>query len=263
MESLGASLETEQRSKGEALRIKKKLEGDINKQTDDSKMIEDLANKALATSKEANRLAQDAVQLPEQTSQEIDRLQNEYAEAQALFQTTKVAATNSKKRADETKDNAIKLLTLAKQSLGDADLDMLKDKSEGIKNQAEAIVKQAEMLMKQNEELMKQVMNSSMNGEQLMDEGAKVYQNLDNLLSEANYAHNLAKTAVMQAEKTLREANDTLNTLENYKELTAYKEQAEEAMKKVNEINDTITKAIETTKQAVDALKNVEEEAKV
>ena len=58
-----------------------------------------------------------------------------YAEAQALFQTTKVAATNSKKRADETKDNAIKLLTLAKQSLGDADLDMLKDKSEGIKNQ--------------------------------------------------------------------------------------------------------------------------------
>merc|ERR1712071_683350 len=30
MESLGASLETEQRSKGEALRIKKKLEGDIN-----------------------------------------------------------------------------------------------------------------------------------------------------------------------------------------------------------------------------------------
>ena len=40
-------------------------------------MIEDLANKALATSKEANRLAQDAVQLPEQTSQEIDQLQNE------------------------------------------------------------------------------------------------------------------------------------------------------------------------------------------
>merc|ERR1711973_258458 len=30
MESLGASLETEQRSKAEALRIKKKLEGDIN-----------------------------------------------------------------------------------------------------------------------------------------------------------------------------------------------------------------------------------------
>merc|ERR1712001_594260 len=30
MESLAASLETEQRSKGEALRIKKKLEGDIN-----------------------------------------------------------------------------------------------------------------------------------------------------------------------------------------------------------------------------------------
>merc|ERR1712127_1014737 len=30
MESLGASLETEQRSKGDALRIKKKLEGDIN-----------------------------------------------------------------------------------------------------------------------------------------------------------------------------------------------------------------------------------------
>merc|ERR1712200_193632 len=30
MESLAASLETEQRAKGEALRIKKKLEGDIN-----------------------------------------------------------------------------------------------------------------------------------------------------------------------------------------------------------------------------------------
>merc|ERR1719315_676363 len=30
MESLGASLETEQRAKAEALRIKKKLEGDIN-----------------------------------------------------------------------------------------------------------------------------------------------------------------------------------------------------------------------------------------
>ena len=30
MESMQASLEAEQRSKGEALRIKKKLEGDIN-----------------------------------------------------------------------------------------------------------------------------------------------------------------------------------------------------------------------------------------
>ena len=49
MESLGASLEAEQRAKGEALRIKKKLESDIN----ELEIALDHANKANAEGQKA------------------------------------------------------------------------------------------------------------------------------------------------------------------------------------------------------------------
>merc|ERR1719427_265584 len=55
MESLGASLETEQRSKAEALRIKKKLEGDIN----ELEIGLDHANKANAEGLKAIKRYQD------------------------------------------------------------------------------------------------------------------------------------------------------------------------------------------------------------
>lgn len=230
-------------------------------QKKESEMIHDLAIKARETSEEAKRLAEEAMRMPDETEQEIDRLRNEYTEASYLFQNTKLAAEKSKIRADQTKQQALSLLTEAKRSLGDADLERLKRESQTIKDQAGLIKKRAEKLMEDNKDMLEKVRNQTMEGYQLLGEGAKLNQNLDELLSDADYARDKARQAVELATVTLKEANDTLNTLRDFEKLTANKEDAKEAMGNVRQINDTINRAINTTKEAVAALDAVKDDA--
>merc|ERR1712168_1326899 len=77
MESLGASLETEQRSKAEALRIKKKLEGDIN----ELEIGHDHANKANAEGLKAIKRYQAQLRETIQTYEDEARQRAQVVEA--------------------------------------------------------------------------------------------------------------------------------------------------------------------------------------
>merc|ERR1711937_520861 len=77
MESLGASLETEQRSKAEALRIKKKLEGDIN----ELEIGLDHANKANAEGLKAIKRCQGQLRETIQTYEDEARQRAQVVEA--------------------------------------------------------------------------------------------------------------------------------------------------------------------------------------
>merc|ERR1711951_99524 len=77
MESLGASLETEQRSKAEALRIKKKLEGDIN----ELEIGLDHANKANAEGLKAIKRYQGQLRETIQTYEDEARQRAQVVEA--------------------------------------------------------------------------------------------------------------------------------------------------------------------------------------
>ena len=81
MDSIQASLESEQRAKAEALRIKKKLEGDIN----ELEIALDHANKANV---EAQKVGydQDLVYMKEIFSQAIKRYQGQMREAECGYE---------------------------------------------------------------------------------------------------------------------------------------------------------------------------------
>ncbi|XP_012941612.1 laminin subunit gamma-1, partial [Aplysia californica] len=85
---------------------------EADRQKEEAQMIEDLANKALETSREAYRLANESLNMPLRTQQEIERLRREYDDASLLFQSTKTVANNTLNRAVSARDEAYSLLTL-------------------------------------------------------------------------------------------------------------------------------------------------------
>ena len=80
MDSLQASLESEQRAKAEALRIKKKLEGDIN----EYEIALDHANKANSEAQKAIKRSQNQFREAESAYEEIQRARQEMCEKASL-----------------------------------------------------------------------------------------------------------------------------------------------------------------------------------
>merc|ERR1719430_2751125 len=80
MDSMQASLESEQRAKAEALRIKKKLEGDIN----ELEIALDHANKANAEAQKAIKRCQNQMRESEMALEEEQRRRQEMAEKASL-----------------------------------------------------------------------------------------------------------------------------------------------------------------------------------
>merc|ERR1711926_17442 len=82
MESLGASLEAEQRAKAEALRIKKKLEGDIN----ELEIALDHANKANNEAQKSIKRYQAQLREAECAYEEASRARQEMNEKASLHE---------------------------------------------------------------------------------------------------------------------------------------------------------------------------------
>merc|ERR1719268_338782 len=80
MDSMQASLESEQRSKAEALRIKKKLEGDIN----ELEIALDHANKANSEAQKSIKRYQGQLRESECACEEESRLRQEMSEKASL-----------------------------------------------------------------------------------------------------------------------------------------------------------------------------------
>merc|ERR1719507_1489763 len=92
MDSLGASLEAEQRAKAEALRIKKKLESDIN----ELEIALDHANKANSEGQKAIKRYQGTLRDTIQGFEDESRAKQEVEESRALLD----SAERSKRQLD-------------------------------------------------------------------------------------------------------------------------------------------------------------------
>lgn len=231
-------------------------------QTEEAKVIEDLARKALMTSEEANRLAMETFRLPGDTQREIDRLKRDLDAAGSLFSSTKQRANSTHQRAKGAYDKALELLTQADKELPSLDVDALKDEAQKIKDQAEEIMMRAEKLSQDNMDLMSKVRNQTAAANSLLMEGDLLNINITELLAEADYARDIARKAVESAKNTLKEANETLTTLEEFDKLVSKKDAADQAMQEVPEIKKIIEEAKNTTLMAQEALSGVEADAK-
>lgn len=116
--------------------------------------------------------------------------------------------------------------------------------------------------MQENAKLLNDTINQRSEAEGLLDSGIKNQQKVDELLAEVDVARTLAREAVARAEKTLAEANETLQILLGFnKQVEESKGKAQDAIKKIPDIENLIKRAENKTQEARDALSGAESDA--
>ncbi|CAG5119951.1 unnamed protein product [Candidula unifasciata] len=230
---------------------------EAKRQKEEAQNIENVSKIALETSREAYRLANESLNMPFKTQQDIERLRREYDDASLLFQNTKTVANSTLARAVSAKDEAFSLLVLAQEQLPSIDVDMLKQEAEKIKTEANDIKTRARKLIDENQELLAKVKNQSQAADRLLEEGDTLNLDVADLLAEVDYARSEARMAVEKAEKTLKEANDTLTILEEFDKLVNLKDEALKSLQEIPAIQKAIENAQDMTQEARDALADV------
>ncbi|BFZ20658.1 hypothetical protein BsWGS_23697 [Bradybaena similaris] len=237
--------------------IARRATQEAKRQKDEAQNIENVAKIALETSREAHRLANESLNMPFKTQQDIERLRREYDDASLLYQNTKTQANVTLARAVSAKDEAFSLLVLAQEELPSIDVDRLKQDAEKIKTEANDIKMRALKLVEENQELLSKVNNQSQEANRLLGEGDSLNMEVDDLLAEVDYARSEARKAVEKAEKTLKEANETLAILEEFDKLVNLKDEALNSLQEIPAIQKAIEDAQEMTQEARNALNNV------
>lgn len=233
------------------------------KQMKDANMIDNVAKNAVNTSQEALRLAEETLRMPDTNRAEIERLTREFSDASELYERTEELAKVALDRANEAHKEALDLLREAQSPLPTVDVRQLTDDAARIKEDAARIKMRAEELMQNNRDLLAEVDQQTNLSRSTLTEGNGLQQRVDELLAEVDAARDVARQAVESGEQTLREANETLQTLLEFDRLVSEnKDAADEALKKVPEIQNMIEEAMRTTQQAREALRGAESEAK-
>ncbi|KAK3087389.1 hypothetical protein FSP39_005285 [Pinctada imbricata] len=233
-------------------------------QMEEAKRIESIANDALNTSREAQRIANEMMAMPDkQRTKYRDSGQSIYGDADQLFNQTRVLAERARESAVSAYDEALALYTEARSiTLPSFDVDMLLRSAENIRREAEQIKAEAMRLMRENEGLINDVRNQKAAAEGLLNDGISKQQNVDLLLAEVDVARNMAREAVSRAEKTLIEANNTLQILLGFdRQVKESKGEAEDALQNIPEIENLIEQAENKTEEAGKALSGAETDA--
>ncbi|WAR30636.1 LAMC1-like protein [Mya arenaria] len=196
----------------------------LEKQSEEAARIELMGKKALETSNEALRLAMETMQMPQDIQEDIQDLKDRANEADRLYEQTKFFADKALNLSLEAYNEALQLYT------------------------------QATSLQIPN-----------VNVEQLMADAENIKkQRADLLLAEVDAARARARDAVNKGEQTLREANETLQTLLGFNQVVQESRgKAEEALERVPEIEAHIREAEARTDEAREALSGAENDAEM
>ncbi|KAH9498965.1 Laminin subunit gamma-1 [Bulinus truncatus] len=227
-------------------------------QTMYAQVIDDLANHALATSQEAYRLANVSLGIPLKTSQEIEKLKREYDDASLLYQNAKFDANITLSKANQAKDDVITVFNSAQQIHQDIDFETWKMESDKIIAQANRVKSESKQLLSGNKDVLDRVKNQTNIVNELLRQGNDLNADVAQYLAEVDAARDKAKKAVKFAEDTLKEANETLKTLEEFNKLIANKEAAQQALAQVPAIKQKMEEALKMTEDAREALQTVE-----
>ncbi|CAB1317552.1 unnamed protein product [Coregonus sp. 'balchen'] len=182
-------------------------------------------------------------------------------EARNLADKHKMDADQIEKIAKDANDTSTKALNLLMKTLdGDGktnqDIDELNRKYNEAKDLAKNLEKQA------NKDEASKIKKEASDLDNLIDKTEKEYNDLrDDLKGKESEA--LAEEAAKNGRTTYKEAQDILGNLRDFdKRVNDNKTAAEDAMKRIPEINATIIAANEKTKQAQGALGNAAADAK-
>ncbi|OWF54908.1 laminin subunit gamma-1-like [Mizuhopecten yessoensis] len=243
--------------------IANKARNESMKQKEEADRIEGIANMALNMSRDARRMAEETLRVPDQTKDDIQRLAQQYEETDRLYNRTKLFADNVKERAKEAYEEALELYADAtKIKLPNIDVPTLIGNTSQIKAEASDIKEEAERLIQQNKQLLEDVDSQKGEANALLKSVMGKQQRIDELLAEVDAARAMAREAVDKAEKTLQEANNTLQTLLAFdKDVQNSKGEADAALQKIPQIQDMIQEAENKTKEASDALTGAENDA--
>merc|ERR1711878_259472 len=209
MESMGASMETEQGAKAEALRIKKKLEGEIN----ELEIALDHANKANNEALKSIKRYQAQLKEAECMYEEASRVRQEMAEKASLADRRANALQGEMEEARALLDSADRGKRQTEAELGEArtavnEMSSINSRASGDKRRVEGSLHtmQAEI-----DDLLHQAKNSEEKAKKAMVDAARL---ADELRSEQDHTTSLTQgkraleTSLGELENRLADAND-------------------------------------------------------
>uniref|UniRef100_A0A8C7W261 Laminin, gamma 1 n=1 Tax=Oncorhynchus mykiss TaxID=8022 RepID=A0A8C7W261_ONCMY len=224
----------------------------------DADQIEKIAKDANDTSTKALNLLTKTLDGEGKTNQDIDELNRKYDLAKNLEkQANKVHA-----EAEEAGDKALKIYANL-TSLPPFNTKLLEDEASKIKKEASDLDKLIDKTEKEYNDLRDDLRGKETEVRKLLEKGKTEQQTADQLLARVDAAKALAEEAAKKGRTTYQEAQDILGNLRDFdKRVNDNKTAAEDAMKRIPEINATIIAANEKTKQAEGALGNAAADAK-
>ena len=209
MDSLGASLEGEQRAKGEALRIKKKLESDIN----ELEIALDHANKANAEGQKAIKRYQGQLRDTIQGYEEQARGRQEVMEAVGIAERKAGALSGEVEESRALLDSADRGKKQADMELGEArvavnDMTSINSKASAEKRHLESAI---HTMHAEIDDMLQQAKNSEEKSKKAMVDAARL---ADELRAEQDHSNGQDKakraleSQVTELEMRLAEANE-------------------------------------------------------
>ncbi|KFP62450.1 Laminin subunit gamma-1, partial [Cariama cristata] len=220
-----------------------------------------IAKAANDTSTEAYQLLLKTLAGENQTASDIDELNQKYNQARNISRDLEKQANRVLAEAEEAGNKALQIYANL-TSLPTVD-------STGLENEANKIKKEAEELdlliarkLKDYEDLREDMKGKELEVKNLLEKG-KTEQQVNQLLARADAAKALAEEAARKGNGTLQEANTILSNLKDFdKRVNDNKTAAEEALKKIPAITQTIAEANNKTLQAELALGNAAADAR-
>uniref|UniRef100_A0A672NPD1 Laminin subunit gamma-1 n=1 Tax=Sinocyclocheilus grahami TaxID=75366 RepID=A0A672NPD1_SINGR len=228
----------------------------------DADQIEKIAKDANDTSTKAYNMLKKALDGENKTSSDIDELNRKYVEAKDLAKNLEKQAAKVHAEAEEAGNKALKIYANL-TSLPPIDTKILEDEANKIKKEASDLDKLIDKTEKEYNDLREDLRGKETEVRKLLEKGKTEQQTADQLLARADAAKALAEEAAKKGKSTFQEAQDILNNLRDFdKRVNDNKTAAEDAMRRIPEINATINEANEKTRWAEEALGNAAADAK-
>uniref|UniRef100_A0A8C5X712 Laminin subunit gamma 1 n=1 Tax=Malurus cyaneus samueli TaxID=2593467 RepID=A0A8C5X712_9PASS len=224
--------------------------------------IVQMAKAANDTSTEAYQLLLKTLAGENQTAIDIDELNQKYNQARNISRDLEKQANKVLAEAEEAGNRALQIYANL-TSLPTVDSTGLENEANKIKKEAEELDQLIARKLKDYEDLREDMKGKELEVKNLLEKGKAEQQTADQLLARADAAKALAEEAARKGNGTLQEANTILSNLKDFdKRVNDNKTAAEEALKRIPAISQTIAEANNKTRQAELALGNAAADAR-
>ncbi|XP_051697393.2 laminin subunit gamma-1 isoform X1 [Oryctolagus cuniculus] len=220
-----------------------------------------VATTANDTSAEALALLLRTLAGENQTALEIKDLNRKYEQARNISQDLEKQAARVHEEAKRAGDKAVEIYASVAQ-LSPVDSEALENEARKIKKEAEDLARLVDQKLSDYEDLREDMRGKEFDVKNLLEKGKTEQQTADQLLARADAAKALAEEAAKRGRDTLQEANDILSNLKDFdRRVNDNKTAAEEALRRIPAISQTLAEADEKTREAQLALGNAAADA--